>query len=170
MRTNYIIIEPYNSGWESEFEKIKKELELILNSLILSIEHVGSTAVQGLEAKPVIDIDAVIKDNSFLKPVIDKLQAAGYIYEGDLGIKDRFAFKYENKPHLMLHHLYVCPQNSKELKRHTAFRDYLKVNPAAAAEYGRIKQTAAELYPYDIDKYIEYKSKFIEKIYAEIDF
>ena len=92
----------------------------------------------------------------------------GYRHEGDLGIAGREAFKYDGKEHLRKHHLYVCPKDSQELKRHIAFRNYLQSHPNAIQEYSRIKEEGAELYPYDINLYIEHKSPFIEKIYTEI--
>ena len=70
--------------------------------------------------------------------------------------------------HLRKHHLYVCAENSSELKKHITFRDYLRSHPEAVREYSRIKEEGAELFPNDMDKYIEYKSPFIERIYAEI--
>ena len=85
-----------------------------------------------------------------------------------MGIPGREAFKYDDKEHLRKHHLYVCVKDAGELKRHIGFRDYLRTHPEAATEYGRIKSEGAKLYPYDIDKYIEYKSAFIEKIYDEL--
>ncbi len=95
------------------------------------------------------------------------LEAIGYVFEGDLGIKDRYAFGYENKPHLQTHHLYVCPQASAELHRHLTFRDYLRAHPEEAARYSRVKQEAAKRYPDDIDRYIEYKSSCIEERYRK---
>jgi GrpB-like predicted nucleotidyltransferase (UPF0157 family) len=130
---------------------------------MLGIEHVGSTSVKGMSAKPCIDIDVVIRDYSVFDAVVQKLDAIGYIHEGDLGIKDREAFKYADKPHLMLHHLYVCPQYSEELHRHITFRDFLRQNSEAVKEYSLVKEIAAELYPNDIDQYINYKSPCIEK-------
>ena len=134
---------------------------------MIAIEHVGSTSVEGMSAKPCIDIDIVIKDYSVFNEVVNKLESIGYIHEGDLGIKEREAFKYSEKPHLMKHHLYVCPQNSKELHRHITFRDFLKNNREAAKKYSKIKEQAALLFPNDIDKYIEYKSPCIEELYKQ---
>jgi GrpB-like predicted nucleotidyltransferase (UPF0157 family) len=124
--------------------------------------------VEGLSAKPVIDIDVVISDRSILPEVISALESIGYSHEGDLGIPGREAFKYEGKDHLKKHHLYVCAQDAEELKRHIAFRDYLRSDPDAVAEYSRIKEEGARLYPDDIDKYIEHKSPFIESVYKQI--
>ena len=148
---------------------IKDELASALGRLALRIEHVGSTSVEGLSAKPIIDIDVVIRDHTVLDKVVSALGAAGYQHEGNLGIAGREAFKYDGKEHLRKHHLYVCPEDSPELKRHIAFRDYLRTHPDAVREYSRVKEEGAKLYPYDIGRYIEHKSPFIEKIYAEIE-
>ena len=163
-----VIVQPYNKEWKSDFEAIRSELDIALGDLAMRIEHVGSTSVEGLSAKPVIDIDVVIRDRSVLPKVVIALQKTGYNHEGNLGIPGREAFKYEGKEHLRKHHLYVCAQDSEELRRHIAFRDYLRSHPEAVAEYSRVKEEGARLYPLDIDKYIEHKSPFIEKIYKEI--
>ena len=168
MITKYVVVLPYDEQWKHDFLQIKAELTSVLGQLAIEIEHVGSTSVQGLSAKPIIDIDIVIKDYSGLENVISALGKIGYQHEGNLGIAGREAFKYDGKEHLRKHHLYVCPEDSPELKRHIAFRDYLQTHPEAVREYSHIKEEGAELYPDDIDRYIEHKSPFIEKIYAEI--
>ena len=165
MQTAKVIVTPYNKAWESDFEAIRTELAAALGDLAIGIEHVGSTSVEGLSAKPCIDIDVVIKDYSVFDEVVGRLAAIGYIHEGNLGIKDREAFKYSDKPHLQKHHLYVCPQYSRELYRHITFRDFLRSNRDAAEKYGRAKIEAAELYFDDIDKYIEHKTPCIEELY-----
>lgn len=166
MRTRKVIVLPYDKAWENDFEAIEAEIEVALGDLVLRIEHVGSTSVEGMSAKPCIDIDVVIKDYSVFEAVIPRLATIGYIHEGDLGIKGREAFKYENKPHLRNHHLYVCPQDSEELHRHTTFRDFLRTHPEAVRKYSEVKEKAAELFPDDIDGYIRYKSPCIEELYS----
>lgn len=165
MHTTKVIVLPYDKKWKSDFEAIRKEIIAAIGDLIIGIEHVGSTSVEGLSAKPCIDIDVVIKDYSVFNTIVSKLEAIGYIYEGNLGIEGREAFKYFNKPHLQTHHLYVCPQQSKELHRHLTFRDFLRSNPEAVKKYGAVKEKAAQLFPDDIEKYIEYKSPCIEELY-----
>lgn len=166
MRTNKVIVLPYDRAWKSDFEKIKTEIENALGDLIIDIEHVGSTSVEGMSAKPCIDIDVVIGDYSVFDEVVGRLAEIGYIHEGNLGIKDREAFKYSDKPHLKNHHLYVCSQYSEELRRHITFRNFLRENPDAVKKYSEVKETAARLFPNDIDKYIEYKSPCIEELYS----
>ena len=167
MRTRRVAVVPYDEAWKNAFEEIKTEIEAEIGDLIIGIDHVGSTSVEGMSAKPCIDIDVIIKDYSVFDEIVRTLGAIGYIHEGDLGIKDREAFKYANKPHLMLHHLYICPQYSEELRRHITFRDFLRKNPEAVKKYSRVKETAAKLFPDSIDQYIEYKSPCIEELYKE---
>ena len=165
METKRVVVLPYDPKWKSDFENIRHEIESAIGDLIVGIEHVGSTSVEGLSAKPCIDIDVVIKDYSVFDEVIEKLEAIGYIHEGNLGIKNREAFKYLDKPHLKTHHLYVCPQQSEELYRHITFRDFLRRTPEAVKRYSAVKEKAAQLFPNDIEKYIAYKSPCIEELY-----
>ena len=167
MRTAKVVVLPYDKGWKTDFERIKQELEAAIGHLIVAIEHVGSTSVEGLSAKPCIDIDVVIRDYSVFDAVVENLAAIGYQHEGDLGIREREAFRYDGKPHLRQHHLYVCPQNSAELHRHMVFRDFLRTHPDAVKTYGAVKEAAARLFPEDIDGYIRYKSPCIEELYAQ---
>ena len=168
MVTRHIIVTPYDPAWADNFKAIEAELRDALGDLALAIEHVGSTAVKGLSAKPIIDIDVVVRDETDLPAAIKALSGIGYRHEGDLGIPGREAFAYDGKAHLRRHHLYLCPQASPELKRHLAFRDYLRAHPDAAIEYSRVKAEGAARFPHDIDGYIAHKAPFIERIYREI--
>ena len=165
MSAKRVIVTPYDKAWKTAFEEIKAEIESAIGDLIIGIEHVGSTSVEGLSAKPCIDIDVIIKDYSVFNAVVKELEKIGYIHQGDLGIKDREAFKCADKPHLQTHHLYVCPQYSEELHRHITFRDFLRSNAEAVKKYSLVKEKAAQLFPNDIDKYIEYKSPCIDELY-----
>ena len=167
MRTRKVTVVPYDTAWENAFEEIKTELETAIGDLIIGIKHVGSTSVKGLAAKPCIDLDVVILDYSVFDILVRRLADIGYIHEGDLGIKDREAFGYSKKEHLYQHHLYVCPKYSMELYRHITFREYLKSHKEDAMRYGEVKKKAAQLYPNDIDRYIEYKSSCIQELYQK---
>ena len=165
MKTRHVIVVPYDEEWQTAFLDIEKEIRLALGELAIRIEHVGSTSVEGLAAKPCIDLDVVIEDYSVFDAVRERLALIGYRHEGDLGISDREAFAYSGKPHLMAHHLYVCPKNSRELHRHIVFRDFLRSHRDYRKRYGETKIKAAELFPNDIDGYIKYKSDIISEIY-----
>ncbi len=165
MKTKLVIVTEYQKEWKDAFNKIKEELLDFLKSKIIGIEHVGSTSVEGLMSKPIIDLDIIIQDNfDEVKHILEK---HGYTHEGDLGIPTREAFKYNGKAHLMKHHLYVCNHDSPELKRHIMFRDYLRKSYDDMISYGNLKKKLAETYPQDVDKYIEGKSDFIRDIYKK---
>jgi len=95
-----------------------------VSDVAIAIEHVGSTAVPGMAAKPVIDMDVVIASRTNLPSIVSRLGSLGYQHRGDLGIADREAFLApRNQP---AHHLYLCVENSLALKNHLAVRDYLR--------------------------------------------
>ncbi len=167
MITRRVVVEAYNPVWKKEFIIIKKELLTVLAGKIISIEHIGSTSIEGLHAKPIIDIDIVI-DNNF-EEVKMLLESLGYLHEGDLGIHGREAFRYTDKPHLMAHNLYVCNKDCEELRRHIAFRDYLRGHNKERDTYGGIKKELALKYPQDIDSYIKGKQHVISEIYKKCD-
>jgi GrpB-like predicted nucleotidyltransferase (UPF0157 family) len=161
-----IVVLPYDEKWKLEFEKIRNELDIALMDTALSIEHIGSTAVKGMYAKPIIDIDIVIEKDKF-SLVCDRLKIIGYEHVGDLGITGREAFKYTEKKHLMVHHLYVCSEDSPELEKHIKLRDYLQNHIYERERYSSIKIEMAGKYPHDIDSYINGKQPVILDIYKK---
>jgi GrpB-like predicted nucleotidyltransferase (UPF0157 family) len=162
MRT--ITIAQADPRWSEEFSKIKAMISGYIGDLIIKIEHVGSTSVPGLGAKPIIDIDVVIEDMTLLSAIIERLDHAGFDHEGNLGVEGREAFKRRFDDGLMDYHLYVCPKDGKGYREQIAFRDYLRSHPDASREYERIKQELARLYPHDINRYLNGKNNFIEEI------
>jgi len=142
-----LILQDYQSTWPDAFEQLKAVYQKTLGELAIAIEHVGSTSIPGIKAKPVIDIDIVIEDYDIFPRVSARLEKLGYRHNGDQGILHREAFKRpdERIPFTepggtwINHHLYVCPEFSESLKRHLLFRNYLRINEAARREYERIK-------------------------------
>ena len=173
MRTEHVRVVSHDEDWHMEFDRISAGITDWLDGAgvgdaVVGIEHVGSTAVCGLWAKPIIDLDLVYADSGRLADVVSALEALGYEDEGELRIAGREAFSYSGKPELMTHHLYACPVGSPELARHRAFRDYLRTHPAAVREYSEVKREAASRSPDDIDAYIEAKSPCIERLWGFI--
>ncbi len=175
MTKSGIRIEDYNPEWSIIFKDLKCVLEAELGDLLLSIEHVGSTSVNNLSAKPIIDLDLVMDNRSMLPKVTQKLGKLGYYHEGNLGVEGREAFGRKDhftpwhgeKRIWMEHHLYVCCKDNKELARHLVFRNYLRNHPEAAKEYGRLKKELANTVN-DRVRYVEGKSEFINKILEEV--
>ena len=129
----------------------------------------GSTSVEGLGAKPIIDLDAVLRDPDDLPKVIAALAKHGYTHQGDLGLPGREAFfrprdYNEEEQSVMKYHLYVCHPDAKPYLEHIAFRDYLRAHPQARDEYQRLKEQLAEQYRYDVDSYCEHKTEFVRSI------
>jgi len=145
-----MLIKKYNPDWINQFQKIKAELDLALNGLNYSIEHIGSTSVPHLDAKAIIDIDIIHEENEAeFNKIKAKLESIGYYHNGNQDIKYREVFKRNGilKNEILdsiTHHLYVCVKNSEGLKRHILFRDALRNNEAARLEYQRMKYEIAE--------------------------
>src|SRR3984957_7237814 len=152
-------IRDYDAIWPSQFGGLAARIMGSLGRIATRVEHVGSTAVPGLIAKPIIDLDAVLASPADFPEAIRKLRGLGYVHEGDLGIKGREAFLWP--PGEMRHHLYVLAEGATELRRHLAFRDALRRNPALRGEYAQLKRALAVQFPGDRKSYTEGKSAFI---------
>ena len=159
---NPIIIEDYNPLWPRLFETVRSRVASCLDGLTAAIEHVGSTAVPGLPAKPIIDIDVLLRSATDLPLVIARLASAGYEHRGDLGVAGREAFR--TPPGDIPHHLYVCPPLSHEFRRHVIFRDYLRNHPEQAQHYGQLKRELAARLSGDREAYNQAKWPFVEEI------
>jgi ribosomal protein S18 acetylase RimI-like enzyme len=120
---------------------------------------VGSTAVPGLDAKPIIDIDVVVPDARAVVPAITALAAAGWRHEGDLGVAGREALF--PPAGLGYHHLYLVVAGSRAHRDHVDLRDFLRAHPAEAARYGRLKRRLSALLPTDRAAYTGGKAEMI---------
>lgn len=158
----------YDANWPRIFEEIRSGVWPSIRDVATTIEHVGSTSVPGLAAKPVIDIDVVVPSRSHATLVRMRLEALGYRWRGDLGIEDREAFTPpENGP---AHHLYACIQSSLALKNHIAVRDYLRSHPEEIAIYSDLKKQFAERFRTERGRYGEAKTEFILSILKQCGF
>ena len=162
-----IVVVDYDPIWPKTFQTLRARLEAVLGPLALAIEHVGSTAVPGLPAKPIIDIDVVVIGQSEVTMAIERLSSAGYTHVGDLGVIGREAF--ESPEGSLEHHLYVCSQDSRELHRHLAFRDYLRSHPKTAREYATLKRELAVKFKNDREAYADAKTSFVEQVLKDAE-
>lgn len=166
-----ITVEPYDPKWEDAFIQLKNVfLKKIDKSL--RVEHIGSTSIPGISAKPIIDIDIVVKTEDEVNHIINHLTELGYIHQGDLGIEGREAFKrsiqdvpllFEDHDKWYPHHLYVCLEDSLAFKNHMLFKAYLTDNEDAIKEYSALKLTLAHKYPDNMAAYISGKTPFIAR-------
>ncbi len=161
-------IVPYDPHWKVRFAELEAQLCSELGPLTSRVEHVGSTAIPGLCAKPIVDIDVVIGADVDFAAVTEALARLGYEHEGDLGIEGREAFQIPSvAPGDRDHHLYVCREDGKELLRHIEFRDRLCAEPALTAEYAELKRTLASRFRNDREAYSVAKTEFIERALRE---
>ena len=139
-----MVVVEYDKNWPSDFEKIKKEIEKAIIEPAV-IEHVGSTSIPGMKAKPIIDIDVGLNNWADFEAVKKALAEIGYEHEGDRGITGREAFCRNGKVHNEIldtieHHLYVCSVDNTEFNRHILFRDYLRSHLETRDRYNQIKE------------------------------
>jgi GrpB-like predicted nucleotidyltransferase (UPF0157 family) len=149
----------YDPAWPAVFEELAAPVRDAVDDLGADVEHVGSTAVPGLAAKPVIDIDVVVRSPDDVPEAIERLRRLGYVHEGDQGISGRAAFLWP--PGAARHHLYVVVAGSPPHLDHVRFRDYLCAHPEAAAEYAALKRELAVTHRAHRDAYTDAKAEFV---------
>jgi GrpB-like predicted nucleotidyltransferase (UPF0157 family) len=161
---NRICIVEYDPGWPQVFEEIKSGIAPALGGMAAAIEHVGSTSIPGLAAKPIIDIDVLLAAGMKFPKAVECLADLGYVYEGNLGIPGREAFLAPtNTPP---HHLYVCLPANSDFRKHVAFRDYLRSHPIEAQTYGELKRSLAAQFPGNRSAYVAGKTGFVARVTA----
>lgn len=163
-----VVVQAYDPEWPRAFQRIHDLVWPAVQHAAIRLEHVGSTAVPGLRAKPTIDACIVVASSRDLPYVITALAKVGYTHRGDLGVPGREAFK--PPAGLPKHHLYASPRQSLSLRNQLSVRDYLRTHPDAVREYGDLKQALAERFPEDIDSYIAGKTDFIVGIFRQVGF
>ncbi|KAJ5711622.1 hypothetical protein N7488_005778 [Penicillium malachiteum] len=171
-------VEPYNPEWPKLFLEIKGQLQDILKDVpIVSIEHIGSTSIPLLQAKPVIDIDIIIPPTS-LESGRNALIQAGFTDCGEMGIPGRFAFRepgygrfddaYGGGESLKLrYHTYLIIEGCTALRNHLDIRRVLLESPSLREEYGQVKSQLAEKELENIDQYVSGKTAILCKILRE---
>jgi len=154
-----LVVADYDDRWPTYFEELAQPVRDALADLGAEVEHVGSTSVPGLAAKPIVDIDVVVRSVEDVPSAIERLRSLGYVYQGDKGIEGREAFMWP--PGARRHHLYVVVRGSPPHEAHVDFRDYLRAHPEAAREYGALKKRLAERHGDDSLAYGEAKTGFV---------
>lgn len=155
-------IEPYDPEWPRTFELIRDHIWPAVQIAAMSLEHVGSTAVPGLSAKPVIDACIVVASKRDIPHVVKRLASIGYVHRGDLGVPDRESFRHPAG--LPRHHLYASPRGSLSLRNHLGLRDYLRTQPEAVRAYADLKMRLVSQFADDMDAYVAGKTDFIVDI------
>ena len=153
-----IFVVDYDPEWPREFDALRDRVAAAVGDIAVAIEHVGSTAVRGLAAKPIIDLVVVVEPEDVGRAV-ERLVAIGYVHRGNLGVEGREAFSAPEGDRR--HHLYVSPTDSEELRAQLAFRNRLRSDAALAAEYEALKRELAVRFRDDRMGYTDAKTEFV---------
>jgi GrpB-like predicted nucleotidyltransferase (UPF0157 family) len=160
-----IVVAEYDPDWPRRFERLRREYSAAMMAAdvaVVAIEHVGSTSVPGLAAKPVIDCDIVVAERE-VAAASRVLAGLGFVPLGDLGISLRWAFKEPDR--LAGTNTYVIVEGSLALRNHLAVRDTLRADPALREQYAAVKRRVGAVAA-NIDEYGRGKNAMIQRILA----
>lgn len=156
-----ILLVPHRAEWKSLFVSEADLLREAVGDHLVAIEHIGSTAVSGLDAKPILDILAGVRTAEDAERCVVPLAQIGYEYRGEQGIAGRFYFR-KGTGEVSTHHLNIVEMTSDFWQSHILFRDYLRQHADAAQEYGKLKRELAVTHKGNRPAYTEAKAAFIE--------
>lgn len=162
--TKEIVVVDHDPAWASWFQELHDRIWPLVADLALRIDHVGSTSVAGLAAKPVIDLDIVVEAQAGVRPVIDRLRTAGWRWRGDLGVEGREAFKPVADEGLPPHHLYLVVDGNRAHLDHVLLRDLLREDEGARERYAALKRRNVELAAGDMDAYVAGKAALVAEL------
>lgn len=159
----------YDPKWATLYSEEEAKILAAIGHLVVAIEHIGSTAVVGLGAKPIIDIMVGVNRLSNAQECLAPLGSLGYDYqpEHEVTMPERRFFGKGKPPEAQHYHLHMVENGSEFWKRHLAFRDYLRTHPETSRRYCELKKKLASEHGSDREGYTEAKTLFIESIVAE---
>lgn len=161
-----VVVDP-DPEWPRQFQEIKSYLLPFVENSIVRIEHVGSTSVPGLAAKPIVDIDVVVADAGQVLVVLKQIESAGYRWVGDLDVTGREAFEAETTPSLPVHHLYLVVENNRAHTDHWLLREALIDDPELIVRYTTIKRENVVRSGGDREQYTALKAAFVAEVLAD---
>jgi len=164
--TNEVIVVEYDPVWPSLFEEEKARLLAVVGDHIEDIQHIGSTAVPGLGAKPIIDIQMSLRDLALVEKCVGPLESIGYEYLGEYGVPGRHFFhKPARKPFAeRTHHLQIVEKGGEEWRKVLLLRDCLRAHPEVAQQYHLLKRALASQFGTDRVGYTEAKTAFVRSV------
>jgi GrpB-like predicted nucleotidyltransferase (UPF0157 family) len=152
---------PHSELWHQLYAEEETRLRNAIGGQVVAIEHVGSTAICGLSAKPIIDIAVAVREIADAEKCVTQLEGIGYESRGELGIPGR---QYFTKGDPRTHHLHMVEVGSDLWRSHLLFRDYLRQHPEVAKEYENLKTELARKHAENREAYTEGKAAFIEGV------
>ncbi len=164
LKRHTVQVVEHDPGWASLFKNEADAIRHAGEALILDVQHVGSTAVFGLPAKPILDIAVAVGASGEILELAKRLTAVGYIDRGDRGREGGYLLVRDSGPEVRTVHLHIVEQTDRQWCHYVAFRDILRRDAAIRAEYGEIKRRLAAMYPNDRQHYTDSKNEFIQRV------
>lgn len=155
---------PHDLNWKELFERGAKTIAEALGDCLIRIHHIGSTSIPSIYAKPVIDFLIEVNDLTLVDQRQNQMESLGYEALGEHGIPGRRFFRIDKAPNIRLHNVHIFKENSENIQRHLAFRDYLIAHPTEAQPYSELKQELARQFPDDIYGYMDGKDAMIKEL------
>jgi GrpB-like predicted nucleotidyltransferase (UPF0157 family) len=162
-----VVVLPHDPAWALAFTQASAEVAGALADNLLEIQHIGSTAIPGIYAKPVIDMLAVVVDIAAVDGRNAQMRSLGYEPKGEFGIPGRRYFYRNNPAGIRTHQIHAFAKGSPHIARHLAFRDFLRAHPNIALEYSELKRRLADAHSNDIEAYMDGKDAFIKETEAK---
>lgn len=159
-----IVLVPHDPRWSNAFEQEAELIRRALSGVSIEVHHIGSTAIPGIAAKPVIDMIGVAASVDVLDENAHRLVAIGYEAMGEYGIAGRRYFRKDSRDGARTHQLHAFATGSPDIQRHIDFRDYMRAFPDAAAAYEQLKLALARRSGPDIVRYADAKTDFVRDI------
>lgn len=161
-KIRHVVLTAPSPEWPILFNESATEIKNILGENCVDIHHIGSTAIPNIYAKPIVDILPIVKNIKLVDSLNAKFEALGYVCMGEYGIPGRrFYWKSKDK---RTHNIHLFEQGSAEISRHLSFRDFMRNHEDYAKAYSVLKCCLAEVFPNDIENYVNGKSSFVQSI------
>ena len=166
LRRHTVQVVEHDPEWASLFEEEAAAICRAGGPLVLDVQHVGSTAVPGLPAKPILDIAVAVRSSGDIPGLVRRLTAVGYIDRGDGGRDGGYLLVRDSEPEVRTAHVHVVERADPQWHHYVVFRDALRRDSAIRERYGELKQRLAAAYANDRERYTSGKSEFIRRVLA----
>lgn len=167
MKRGTVYLKEHQDSWEKIADQTIMQIKWILGDDAVDVQHIGSTSVRTIPAKPIIDIAAAVRDYDAVLQKKEMLEKEQIIFRLDERPEQLLFVKGDFEKDTRTHHIHVVAEDSKEWNNYIRFRDYLNANEKAARRYAALKKELAQKYPNDRNAYTEAKSELIAELLEE---
>jgi GrpB-like predicted nucleotidyltransferase (UPF0157 family) len=164
LRRHTVRVVEHDPEWASLFEEEAATICRAGGPLVLDVQHVGSTAVPGLPAKPILDIAVAVRSSGDIPELVRRLTAVGYIDRGDGGRDGGYLLVRDSEPEVRTAHVHIVECADPQWHRYVVFRDTLRRDDEIRQQYGEMKKRLAAAYPTDRERYTASKNEFIRRV------